>query len=39
MTAIATTMKTAVGFLEKLRPGGPWVLTAIEPDADREVSQ
>ena len=22
----------AIGFLEKLRPGGPWVLTAIEPD-------
>jgi hypothetical protein len=24
--------EVAVDFLEKLRPGGPWVLTAIEPD-------
>jgi hypothetical protein len=25
-------VRTAVEFLEKLRPGGPWVLTAILPD-------
>ena len=27
-----STADTAVEFLEKLRPGGPWVLTAIVPD-------
>jgi len=28
----------AVGFLEKLRPGGPWVLTAIVPDGPTETT-
>jgi hypothetical protein len=28
---------TAVEFLEKLRPGGPWVLTAIVPDGRTET--
>jgi hypothetical protein len=28
---------TAVDFLERLRPGGPWVLTAIKPDGPTET--
>ena len=27
-------MNDAVMFLQQLRPGGPWVLTAIMPDGD-----
>ena len=27
----------AIHFLEQLRPGGPWVLTAIVPDGDTET--
>jgi hypothetical protein len=30
-------MSTAAEFLEKLRPGGPWVLTAIVPDGPTET--
>lgn len=29
---IAERLKIAIKFLEQLRPGGPWVLTAILPD-------
>ena len=29
--------ETAVEFLELLRPGGPWILTAIIPDGPRET--
>jgi hypothetical protein len=29
-----TGLDTAVAFLEKLRPGGPWVLVAIVPDGE-----
>jgi Mesyanzhinovviridae DNA primase len=36
MTLDATAME-AVNFLQKLRPGGPWVLTAIEPDGRTET--
>ena len=28
----APTIDTAVDFLERLRPSGPWALTAIPPD-------
>lgn len=31
-TSTAHACKTALDFLEQLRPGGPWVLTAIIPD-------
>ena len=31
------TTEIAVDFLEKLRPGGPWVLTAIEPDGPTDT--
>ena len=27
----------AIEFLEKLRPGGPWIITAIVPDGDTET--
>jgi predicted P-loop ATPase len=30
-------METAVQFLEKLRPRGPWILTAIKPDGPIET--
>ena len=26
--------RVSIDFLEKLRPGGPWVLTAIDPDGN-----
>ena len=29
--------ETALDFLEKLRPGGPWVLTAIVPDGSTDT--
>ena len=32
-----TSAETAFNFLEKLRPGGPWVLTAIKPDGPTET--
>jgi predicted P-loop ATPase len=32
------TASPAVEFLEKLRPGGPWVLTAIIPDGETETT-
>ena len=30
--ALAPDPEAAIAFLELLRPGGPWVLTAITPD-------
>jgi hypothetical protein len=33
-----TDTDVAVEFLEKLRPGGPWVLTAIVPDGPTETT-
>jgi Virulence-associated protein E len=32
-----TSAEIAFGFLEKLRPGGPWVLTAIKPDGPTDT--
>lgn len=31
MRSPTDTYQVAVDFLERLRPGGPWVLTAIDP--------